>query len=134
MDFLEKLEFLMAEKAAVWNKTHTEKYTRKTCAREAGIPYTTFMNFYNKSRGYEKIKLPTIKKLALYFDCTMDYLVNDRNIDRNYKPFDYNDLTPKEKKMVDTYIRAQRSDNPTVKTLVSLIDKELGIGGHTSEK
>ncbi len=128
MDILEKLDILMNEKAA----TREDKYTKKTMALEAGIPYTTIMSMYD--RGNKDIKYSTIKKLALYFDCTMDYLVNDRNIDRNYRPFDYNDLTPKEKKMVDTYIRAQRSDNPTVKTLVSLIDKELGIGGHTSEK
>lgn len=134
MDFIEKLDLLIAEKAAEWNKAHNEKYTRKTLAEESGIPYTTLMNFYNKSRGYSKVKLPTLKKLALYFDCTMDYLANDKNTDRNYKPFDYNDLTPREKKMVDTYLKAKASNRATVRTLVDLIDKELGIDERKYEK
>jgi transcriptional regulator with XRE-family HTH domain len=122
MNFLEKLDMLMAEKGT----------NRKDLARGSGVPYTTILSMYDETKGYNNVKLSTLRKLALYFDCTIDYLADDNCNDKN-KPFDINDLTPSELRMVETYARAKNSDKAVVKSLVKSIDKWLGIDEHESE-
>ena len=65
MSFIEKLDKLMAEK----------RITKAILSREADIPYTTIDGFYKK--GCDNIKLSTLRKLAAYFNCSLDYLVDD---------------------------------------------------------
>ena len=65
MSFIEKLDKLMAEK----------RITKAVLSREADIPYTTIDGFYKK--GCDNIKLSTLRKLAAYFNCSLDYLVDD---------------------------------------------------------
>ena len=65
MSFLEKLNTLMEEK-------HINK---NQLSKESGVPYTTIDGFYKK--GTENIKLSTLKKLAAYFNCSLDYLADD---------------------------------------------------------
>lgn len=65
MSFLSKLDKLMQEKNI--NKSQLSK--------ESGVPYTTIDGFYKK--GTDNIKLSTLKKLANYFDCSLDYLADD---------------------------------------------------------
>lgn len=65
MDFLEKLDMLMAER-------HINK---SILSKESDIPYTTIAGFYTK--GYDKVKLSTLKKLSQYFGVTLDELVAD---------------------------------------------------------
>jgi len=65
MSFTEKLDKLMAEK----------RITKAILSREADIPYTTIDGFYKK--GCDNIKLSTLRKLAAYFNCSLDYLVDD---------------------------------------------------------
>lgn len=48
-------------------------------AKEADVPYTTIDGFYKK--GYENIKLSTLKKLAQYMGCSIDYLADDDVLD-----------------------------------------------------
>lgn len=67
MSFTEKLDRLMLER-------HINK---STLSKEAGIPYTTIDGFYKK--GNDNIKLSTLKKLASYFNCSLDFLVDDEN-------------------------------------------------------
>lgn len=66
MDFLGKLEFLMKEK----NITNLNELST-----QSNIPYTTLKGFY--TRGTDKIQKSTLKKLADFFNCTLDYLVCD---------------------------------------------------------
>lgn len=66
MDFLDKLEFLMKEK----NITNLNELSI-----QSNIPYTTLKGFY--TRGTDKIQKSTLKKLADFFNCTLDYLVCD---------------------------------------------------------
>jgi transcriptional regulator with XRE-family HTH domain len=66
MDFLDKLEFLMKEK----NITNLNELSTLS-----NIPYTTLKGFY--TRGTDKIQKSTLKKLADFFNCTLDYLVCD---------------------------------------------------------
>lgn len=66
MDFLDKIEFLMKEK----NITNLNELST-----QSNIPYTTLKGFY--TRGTDKIQKSTLKKLADFFNCTLDYLVCD---------------------------------------------------------
>ena len=72
MDFLQKLDFLM------------DKYglNKLTLSQNSGIPYTTIVGWYKK--GYEGLKLTTLRKLSDYFNTILDYWVSDDVIDPNY--------------------------------------------------
>lgn len=72
MDFLQKLDFLM------------EKYglNKLTLSQNSGIPYSTIVGWYKK--GYEGLKLTTLKKLSDYFNTVLDYWINEDEIDPNY--------------------------------------------------
>ncbi len=72
MNFLKKLDYLMEQK-------HINK---NILSKESGVPYTTIDGFYKK--GYSNAKIPTIRKLADYFDTTLDYLIRDEITDVNY--------------------------------------------------
>lgn len=65
MSFLTKLDRLMREK----------NINKNQLSKESGVPYTTIDGFYKK--GTENIKLSTLKKLASYFGCSLDYLADD---------------------------------------------------------
>lgn len=95
MDFLEKIDKLMAEKGV----------NRAELARQSGIPYNTIRNFYEL--GYDNMKLSTLQKLADYFDVSMDFLV--REIDPPAFP-----LSPREKELVEYF----RSLNDTGQTIL----------------
>lgn len=51
------------------------KISRMELAKESGVPYTTIVNFYEK--GTDNVKLSTLRKLAAYFECSLDYLADD---------------------------------------------------------
>lgn len=70
MKLTEKLDLLMKEKGI----------TRADLSREAGIPYSTISSLYDK--GYENVKLSTLKKLADYFECSLDYIADDSVTER----------------------------------------------------
>ena len=48
---------------------------KNSLSKACDIPYTTNDNWYK--RGYEGLKLPTLKKLADFFGTTLDYWSND---------------------------------------------------------
>ena len=62
MQLLEKLDMLLKEK----------NLSKRAFAEKSGIPYNTVMGLYN--RGMENIQLSTLKKIANYFDVSLDYL------------------------------------------------------------
>lgn len=67
MDFLEKLNYLM-------EKNHLNK---STLSKACNIPYTTIDGWYKK--GYEGLKLTTLRKLAEYFGTSLDYWASENN-------------------------------------------------------
>ncbi len=71
MKLTEKLDLLMKKKGI----------TKADLSREADIPYTTIASLYDK--GYENVKLSTLKKLANYFDCSLDYITDDSVTEEN---------------------------------------------------
>lgn len=65
MDFLEKLDHMMAER-------HLNK---NTLSKACGIPYTTIDGWYKK--GYAGLKLTTLRKLSAFFGVALDFWTND---------------------------------------------------------
>ncbi|HEY2419886.1 MAG TPA: XRE family transcriptional regulator [Neobacillus sp.] len=65
MKFTDKLDLLMNEKGI----------SRMGVSNGSGVPYTTIVNFYEK--GTDNIKLSTLRKLADFFNVSLDYLVDD---------------------------------------------------------
>lgn len=65
MNFIEKLDYLMDKK----------NLNKRRLSLETGIPYTTIDGFYKK--GTDNIKLSTLKKIADYFDITLDEIADD---------------------------------------------------------
>lgn len=106
MNFLEKLEMLMKEK----------NLNKSSLSQSSDIPYTTIDGWFKK--GYANAKLPTMQKLADYFDVSLDYLVNEQIDNRFYgktSGFDfdflemehikkYRILDKRGKEMVDTVL------------------------------
>lgn len=70
MGFIEKLEYLMKND----NISNLRELSNKS-----KIPYTTLKGFY--TRGTDNIQKSTLKKLSDFFNCTLDYLVDDNVID-----------------------------------------------------
>lgn len=66
MDFLEKLNYLM-------DKHHLNK---STLSKSCDIPYTTIDGWYKK--GYEGLKLTTLRKLSNFFGTSLDFWANDK--------------------------------------------------------
>lgn len=64
MTFIDRLDMLLKE----------HDLNKNQLAAQTGIPVSTIYGWYKK--GYEGITLPTITKLAEYFNCTIEYLVN----------------------------------------------------------
>ncbi len=64
MNFLDNLEQLML-------KNNIKNIS--VLSKESNIPYTTLKNFY--TRGTENVGLSTLKKIADFFNVTLDYLV-----------------------------------------------------------
>ena len=69
MKLTDKLDKLMNE--ANINKVDLSGLT--------GIPYMTIVNFYKK--GTDNIKLSTLRKLSKHFNVTLDYIVDDDELE-----------------------------------------------------
>lgn len=92
MSFLEKLEDLMKK-----NKIKN----LHDLSTKSGIPYSTLRGFYTK--GTENIKLPTLKHLAKFFNCSMEYLGDDDIIE--ITPYGINELEDKEIEFLQKILR-----------------------------
>lgn len=80
---------------------------KRQFALKSGIPYTTVDGFYKK--GYENIRLTTLRKIADFFNVSLDYLVfgNESNLINNK----YDKLNALGKAKSDEYIE-MLSENP----------------------
>lgn len=65
MDFLQKLDFMMGKYAL----------NKRTLSQNSGIPYTTIDGWYKK--GYEGMKLSTLRTLSGYFNTVIDFWARD---------------------------------------------------------
>lgn len=72
MTMTEKLDVLMEERGL----------SKASLSRDAGIPYMTIVNFYEK--GTDNVKRSTLLKLSRFFNVTVDYLAVDEETRRAY--------------------------------------------------
>lgn len=73
MTFLDKLNQLMASRGL----------NRSTLSKACGIPYTTIDGWYK--RGYEGLKVSTLKKVSDFFDVSMEYWLDAEEEDYGVK-------------------------------------------------
>ena len=95
MNFLEKLSVLMKE----------NDLNNNTLAKNSGVPYTTIDALFKK--GYEGVRMSTVKKLASYFHVSLDYLMDDTIDDPHYGKTDTDRLKEfmeDEAKKLDLYL------------------------------
>lgn len=71
MNFLDRIDALMEQKGI--NKNQLAQMT--------GIPVSTVYGWYKK--GFDNITLPTIRKLSVFFGCSMEYLANGEKEEHN---------------------------------------------------
>ncbi len=110
MDFLEKLDLLMQEKGL----------NKNTLSQFSDIPYTTIDGWYK--RGYAGAKLSTIRKLADYFNTTLDYLMRDEITDKNYgKTYNFQ-VNSLETEIIEKYRILDEYGKDTVGTI---LEREL---------
>ena len=97
----------------------------KKLALDANIPYTTLKDFYDK-KSADNSRLSTIRKLAKFMGCSMDYLAYDEN--ENFKSNNQNfanyailfdkvkDLPKDDLEIINNFVETRKKQ----------IDKELG--------
>lgn len=91
MNFLQKLDFMM------------EKYSlnKRTLSQNSGIPYTTIDGWYKK--GYEGMKVSTLRILSDYFNTVVNFWVTDEITDPNAWKVDGFVVTSSEMEHVQKY-------------------------------
>lgn len=72
MNYLEKLDML-------FNRYNLNAHSFST---KSGIPYTTVVGWYKK--GYDSIKVSTLKIVSEFFNTTLDFWIRDDISDPNY--------------------------------------------------
>ena len=107
MNFLEKLDYLMEEKGL----------NPHTLAKASGIPYTTIKGWYEK--GYEGLKLPTLRKLSNFFCTTLDYWALDEIKNPLSSSYDTS-LTEKESKIMDIYRQLTEFNQHKIEGMIEL--------------
>ena len=92
MDMLAKLERRMAEIGV----------NKRQLAIQSGVPYTTVIGFWDK--GYENMKLSTLRRLAAYLQVSIDYLVRDEVTEPSYGIGQvYDTISAREKELINAY-------------------------------
>lgn len=89
MTFIDRLDMLL--------KKHD--LNKNQLAAQTGIPVSTIYGWYKK--GYEGITLPTVTKLAEYFNCTIEYLVNGETLKNNVTNDEHTDLNESENTIIN---------------------------------
>lgn len=104
MDFLEKLNYLM-------KKNHLNK---STLSKACNIPYTTIDGWYKK--GYEGLKLTTLRKLAEYFGTSLDYWASEPMFEDVTSELDIDDEV---RQLTKQYSLLNNEDQELVKKLIN---------------
>lgn len=106
MTFLEKLNYLMDK----------NKLNKHTLSKACGIPYTTIDGWYKK--GYEGLKLITLRKLSNFFGTSLDFWATDK-ISNDL------DIDIETKEIIKSYTLLNSKDKELVKNLINtLVEKK----------
>lgn len=114
MNMIEKIELLMRER----------DLKKSDVSRDSGIPYTTLDGLFKK--GFKGTRSPTVKKLALFFDVSMEYLVNDNEDDRDFGKIIISDFSSGEQHLIMLW-RQLPSDEQM--KMLGRIESKLEEGG-----
>ena len=106
MNFVEKLDYLMSQKGL----------NKSTLSKMSGVPYTTIDGFYKK--GYDKIKLPTLRNIARALQVSMDYLVYDEIENPEYGLASDLELNQPERTHIQKYRRLTDNGRATVDNVI----------------
>lgn len=104
MNFLEKLNYLMQENGL----------NKHSLSKACGIPYTTIDGWYKK--GYDGLKLSTVKKLASFFGTTLDFWANDSI---SSQP----EISPQKKRILNILDTLNEEQQKAVLAFVELLSK-----------
>jgi transcriptional regulator with XRE-family HTH domain len=97
--------------------------TKAALSKDTGLPYTTIDSILKRDT-FEKVKISTLQILKNYFDVSLDYLMIDEIVDKDYgKP--QIQISTHEQRVVKAYRR-----NPVMQAAV---DRLLGVSGDTAE-
>lgn len=107
MNMLEKIQLLMEER----------ELSRADVSRGADIPYTTIDGLFKK--GVENARFPTLKKLASFFNVSMEYLINDEVEDRHKDKLD--DFSPEEMKLISMWRQLSRDEQMRILGRIEVI-------------
>jgi len=121
MGLTEKLDTIMSEK----------KINKSELASGSGVPYTTIVGIYKK--GYENIKLSTLKKLCNFLDCSIDYLVEEKTSPKENNT-EYSEVIKSIRKYENIAVHKERIN--TIQKLIKRGDSEESIYelGYTKEE
>lgn len=102
MNFLDKLNYLMAK----------NNLNKNTLSKACDIPYTTIDGWYKK--GYEGLKLTTLRKLSNYFGTTLDFWASDA-------PFELSNISDEIKQLIQQYSSLDDRDQKLIKYILKLL-------------
>ncbi|MCI8667407.1 MAG: helix-turn-helix transcriptional regulator [Dorea sp.] len=121
MDFLEKLNFLMAQ----------HNYNKNSLSKASGIPYTTIDNWYK--RGYDNLQLPTVKKLCSFFGTSLDFWLREEISDPNYGKSNGFSVDYEEMEHIKKYRFVAQHSPEGAKTITYVLEREHAIAKHMTE-
>jgi len=98
VNMIEKIKTLMNERGL--NKADVSK--------GAEIPYTTIDGLFKK--GYENTRYPTLRKLSVFFDVSMEYLITDDEENRDAGKISFMDVTPEELNLLNLWRKLPRDE------------------------
>lgn len=98
MNFIDKLNMLMEDR----------NLKRSDLSRGSGLSYTTIDGLYKK--GFDNMKLQTLKAIADYFEVSIDYLVNDDFVEIEGADSDEQRLLAKYRELDDMGRRAVNTE------------------------
>lgn len=128
MNFLEKLDYLMKK----------NNLNKSTLSKGCDIPYTTIDGWYKK--GYEGLKLTTLRKLSKFFKTSLDFWVNDNEEDSTLSPAqksliaDLEKLTEEELIAVKAFIKSLKEMKENKDRIVEIPVAAYGGNGVETKK
>lgn len=112
MNMIEKIQEMMSEK----------KLTKADVAKGAEIPYTTLDGLFKKK--FENTRFPTLRKIALFFDVSMEYLVVDEESDKDYGKVIVNELTREEHNLIASWRKLSHENQLKLTGVIEFMFRE----------
>lgn len=104
--FLEKLNYLMER----------DNLNKSTLSKACNIPYTTIDGWYKK--GYEGLKLTTLRKLAKFFGTSLDYWASEQTFDEVV-------VNNEVKELARQYGMLSKKDRELVKSMINSLSEKV---------